>query len=243
MKKFFLTIFALAFFLISINLAFSEETKPQIRKEIVKLNYVKALSVQSLIYTFLSKEGRISTSPQDEKFITISDYPENMEKILAAIKEIDVKPANFLFTVELVLGSENGEEKTDEALKNDPIIKELRTLLRYKNYNLLDTVLVRGIDKELSELVLGKKADFELRIFPKYAKEEKEEIIQMAVDLRQIVKQETAQAEVSTPGRFKVNLLTSHLSLKSGEKTVVGVSKMDGGDKGVILIISGKVVN
>ena len=32
------------------------------------------------------------------------------------------------------------------------------------------------------------------------------------------------------------------LTFKSGEKTVVGVSKMDGGDKGLILIISGKEI-
>jgi hypothetical protein len=30
--------------------------------------------------------------------------------------------------------------------------------------------------------------------------------------------------------------------MKSGEKTVVGVSKMDGGDKALILIISGKIL-
>ncbi len=34
----------------------------------------------------------------------------------------------------------------------------------------------------------------------------------------------------------------STLTMKSGEKTVVGVSKMSDSDKGLILIISGKVV-
>ncbi|MEW5900970.1 MAG: hypothetical protein AB1715_05860, partial [Acidobacteriota bacterium] len=37
-------------------------------------------------------------------------------------------------------------------------------------------------------------------------------------------------------------LLSSNFTIKSGEKTVVGVSKMDGGDKALILIISGKVI-
>ncbi len=32
-------------------------------------------------------------------------------------------------------------------------------------------------------------------------------------------------------------------TIKPGEKTVVGVSKMDGQGKGLILIISGKIVN
>ncbi len=32
------------------------------------------------------------------------------------------------------------------------------------------------------------------------------------------------------------------MTIKSGEKTVVGVSKLDGGDKGLILILSAKVI-
>jgi hypothetical protein len=38
------------------------------------------------------------------------------------------------------------------------------------------------------------------------------------------------------------DLIRSFLNIKSGDRTVVGVSKLDGGDKGLILIISGKVV-
>jgi RNA polymerase sigma-70 factor (ECF subfamily) len=47
---------------------------------------------------------------------------------------------------------------------------------------------------------------------------------------------------VSATDRRETNLIRSNLTIKSGEKTVVGVSKMDGGDKGLILIISGKVI-
>ena len=70
--------------------------------------------------------------------LSVSDTPENVEKILAAIREIDVKPADVLFTVQLVLGSES-DAATDAELQNDPIIKELRKLLRYKGYTLLDS--------------------------------------------------------------------------------------------------------
>ena len=39
-----------------------------------------------------------------------------------------------------------------------------------------------------------------------------------------------------------VTLIESALNIKSGDRTVVGVSKLDGGDKGLILIISAKIV-
>jgi hypothetical protein len=45
-----------------------------------------------------------------------------------------------------------------------------------------------------------------------------------------------AQAIVTT-------LIETSLNIKSGDRTVVGVSKLDGGDKGLILIISGKIVD
>ncbi|NIN93016.1 hypothetical protein GTO36_08580, partial [bacterium] len=37
-------------------------------------------------------------------------------------------------------------------------------------------------------------------------------------------------------------LIGTTLTVKSGERTVVGVSKLDGGDKALILILSGKVI-
>jgi hypothetical protein len=39
------------------------------------------------------------------------------------------------------------------------------------------------------------------------------------------------------------DLIATTLNIKSGDKTVVGVSKLDGGGKGLILIISGEIVD
>jgi hypothetical protein len=39
-----------------------------------------------------------------------------------------------------------------------------------------------------------------------------------------------------------LTLLTSCFTMKSGDKKVAGVSELDGGDKGLILIITGKIV-
>lgn len=247
MKKGILVFLALAFTLSIAGPVLAEdgaqdqkaETKI-LRKEIVRLKYVRAEALQSLLYTYVSHGGHIQSNPNLPGILTVSDTPENVEKILAAIREIDVKPADVLFTVQLVLGSE-ADEQTDAELQNDPIIKELRKLLRYKAYTLLDASLVRVVNRERAEVILGKKAEFEFALRPDVAGDAKAPVIKTEVRLRQKTRYRTPGAPEGAA--IITSLIESVLNIKSGDRTVVGVSKLDGGDKGLILIISGKIVD
>jgi hypothetical protein len=213
------------------------ETKP-LRKEIVKLKYVRAQDIQNLLYAYVSREGHIQFNPNMPSVLSVSDTPENVEKILAAIREIDVKPADVLFTVQLVLGSET-DATTDAELKNDPIIKELGKLLRFKGYTLLDATLVRSVNLDNARVTFGPKAEFDLELRPEVTGDAKMPVVKTQVRLRQTRMKQTepnvSKTEIAT-------LIESTLNIKSGERTVVGVSKLDGGDKGLILIISAKIV-
>ena len=226
----------MAIFLVSVKAGWGQEVRPKMRQEIVKLKYIDKNEILSVLLTFASREGRISPSPESG-LITVSDYPENVEKILEVIRKLDVKPADIQFSIQLVLGSAAGEEKSDEALLNDPVIKELKTLLKYKSFSLLDTSFIRAIDRESSQVTMGKDAELRLDLRPKYVQEEKEDLIQVEARLSKM--QGFMQGQNT---QLSTTLLTSNFTMKSGEKTVVGVSKMDGGDKGLILIISGKVI-
>ncbi len=231
---------AAAIFFAFACLGMAQEIRPKMRQEIVKLKYIKNNQILSVLYTFLSREGRINPNPESG-LITISDYPENVDRILSVIREFDVKPADLQFTIQLVLGSSSGDDSTEDAVKDDPVIRELKQLLRYKSFNLLDTSFVRAIDQESSQVTMGKDAELQLELRPKYIKEDKEDLIQ--VEARLSKKGSWVQTGPSIRENVPTTvLLTSNFTMRSGEKTVVGVSKMDGGDKGLILIISGKIV-
>jgi hypothetical protein len=233
---------AVAILFIFTCLGMAQESRPKMRQEIVKLKYIKNNQILSVLYTFLSREGRINPNPESG-LITISDYPENVEKILSVIREFDVKPADLQFTIQLVLGSASGEDRSDDSVRDDPVIRELKQLLRYKSFSLLDTSFVRAIDQESSEVTMGKDADLKLELRPKYIKEDKEDLIQVEARLSKKGSSNFVPGAPNAPGAWPATvLLTSNFTMKSGEKTVVGVSKMDGGDKGLILIISGKIV-
>jgi len=250
MKKAMIGLLALAFTLTIVLPALAEdpvaasgqaqttETK-NLRKEIVKLKYVRAQDIQNILYTYVGPGGRLTLSTNMPGVLMVSDTPENVEKILAAIREIDVKPADVLLTVQLVLGSE-ADAATDAELKGDPIIKELGKLLRFKGYTLLDATLVRTINGENAEVKFGPKAEFELALRPDVAGDAKSSVIKTEVRLRRI---EQLGFSADKPIVNVTTLIESTLSIKSGERTVVGVSKLDGGDKGLILIISGKIID
>jgi hypothetical protein len=219
------------------------ETKA-LRKEIVRLKYVRAQDIQNLLYAYVSRDGHIQSNSNMPTVLSVSDTPENVEKILAAVREIDTKPADVLFTVQLILGSET-DAQTDAELQSDPIIKEIRKLLRYKGYTLLDSTLVRVINRERASVILGPKGEFVFALQPDVAGDAKPPVIKTEVLLRQITQQKTPESKEGTAQAVPnaTTLIESTLNIKSGDRTVVGVSKLDGGGKGLILIISGKIVD
>jgi type II secretory pathway component GspD/PulD (secretin) len=252
LKKGILAIVMLAFALVVVAPALAEdppggaaqdqraETKT-LRKEIVRLKYVRVQDIHMILQTYVSRDGHIQFNPGMPYLLTIGDTPENVDKILAVIREIDTKPADVLFTVQLILGSE-ADAQTDAELQSDPIIKELRKLLRYKGYTLLDSTLVRVINRESASVVLGPKAEFEFALKPDVAGDAKAPVIKTEVRLRQIAGTKPADNKEGVV-RAVTSLIETSLNIKSGDRTVVGVSKLDGGDKGLILIISGKIVD
>ncbi len=220
-----------------------EARKPVMRQEIVKLKYLKNNQILNVLYTFLSPQGRINPNPESG-LITVSDLPENVDRILAVVREFDVKPADLQFTVQLVLGSMGPDEKPDDPIRDDPVVRELRQLIKFRSFSLLDTAYVRALDRQTSQVTVGRAADLRLDLLPKCIKEDRQDLIQVEATLYKVglpSLMPTPQGPQSLSPTPKT-LVNSNFTLKSGEKTVVGVSRMDGGDKALILIISGRVL-
>jgi hypothetical protein len=224
------------------------------RKEMIKLKYVRAADAYQLLRAYSSAPragmgqnppfpgGAITPSKDanQNEILVLSDTPEVVEKMLALIKEIDVKPAEMQFMVQIVLGSEAAEDKSDEALKNDPVIRELRGVLKYKNFSALDGTVLRVIEGERAEAKVGTKGEYALRLMPKLIRDGIAETIKAEIEFYRPIWAPMAPNQTG-PQMINIDLVRTTLMLKPGEKTVVGVSKSDA-DKGLILIISGKVM-
>lgn len=221
--------------------------KPELRKELVKLKYIRARQVHQLLSGYQSEYGQIRIE-DGLNIITIQDTPEIVDKMLSVIKEIDVKPVDILFTVEMIVGSfkEEGEEVTvvgtkasDKGLESDPLMKEMQRVMRFKTLNKIGSALLRVQDGKRSEQIIGGSGmEFMLRLRPRHIREEKGDAFQVELELRH----ERVRKAGNMMQRENVSLIETALTLKSGEKTIVGVSKLDGGDKALVLVISGKII-
>ncbi len=238
MKK--IGILSLVFFLLCGSMLGSQRSQErgELKTEIVTVKYIDVKWVEDLMKPYTSRRGTIRRLHDGNKLV-IEDTPENVEKILAILKKIDIKPLDLQFSVDLILGStaSQSEEGFDRELKSDPIIKELSQLLQYKSFKRLDTALMKVQDNKRSfQRMGGDHLMFRLQLRPRYIKEDKGDSIQVDLQLSQ-------DLGLSSEGKQRsIRLVETALSIKSGERTVVGVSKLNGGDKALILILSGSVV-
>lgn len=232
--------------MVSSLFAYQEEGRaptPELKKELVKLNYVRADRALKLLNAYRSRYGRINFD-NDLNILTITDTPEIVEKMLEVIKELDAPPVDLIFTVDIIKGfREEAPDNIDKELMSDPLIKELKKLLNYTSFERIDTSFIRVQDNRAAEQrVGGQNLDLQLHVRPRYIVDGRNETIQVDLEMRQTQKREVFTPEgKAVPSSTSVSLLETTLTLKSGDRTVVGVSKLNGGDNALILILHGRV--
>lgn len=217
--------------------------RPELKKELVKLNYVQAERALKLLMAYRSRYGNINFD-NELNILTIKDTPEIVEKMLEVINELDAPPVDLIFTVDIIKGfREEAPAKIERELMSDPLIQELKKLLNYTSFERIDTSFIRVQDNRAAEQrVGGQNLDLQLHMRPRYIVDGRNETIQIDLIMRQTQKREVFTPEgEAVPSTKSVSLLETSLTLKSGDRTVVGVSKLNGGDNALILILHGKV--
>lgn len=233
---------------IATNLCASDQQeKPELKRELVKLKYVRAEDVTSILRGYSSQYGYVNANAR-LNVVSIRDIPEIVDKMLSLIKKIDVKPIDLILTVDLILGSNvlmeaniyagsDKEKPYTKELESDPLIRELKNLLGYKYYSKVDSTFIRVQDRGRSRQKIGGPGlDLVFELQPQYVKGEKKDTIHLE-------RLELGQYKYNREKkRYYSPLIETPITLKVGERTVVGVSKLDGGKTALILIISGKIV-
>jgi hypothetical protein len=219
----------------------------KLRHEIVEVKYINANWALGLLKQYMSRNGKINQIPGTNKVI-IEDTAEIVDKILSILEEVDTKPLDLQFNIDLLLGSTQEAAKTDWAKdkKNESVLKELQSLLKYKSFRMLDSTILKVQDSSRSsQRIGGKGINLNLQLSPRTIKDEDGESFQLELRLSQY------QGFKSDGNERTLTLIDTNLTLQSGERQVVGVSKLtyvppEAGaqeeDIALIMILSGKVL-
>lgn len=211
-----------------------------LRKEIVPLKYIGAEDILLLLGPFRGPAGSITVSRDANKnpVLVLSDAPEIVEKMLTLVERMDTRPAEILFTVELVSGTSAEEAQADPRLAADPALKDLRRLMGLRSFALIGSSAVRASERETAQVTLGRSGEYALALQPRAIKDGKEDRIRAELKFG-----------YASTGQAPPPLVESVLTLEPGKKTVVGVSKprdpsQSGADqdRGLILLISAILV-
>lgn len=210
--------------------------KPELIQRIIEVKYLDYNFIGGLLRQYKSAWGKVSMMPRDNRVI-IEDTPETVAKLLEMIKELDIRPLDLQFNMDLIVASLDPEEGIHKELRNDKVIKEMQSMLKYRSFNLLDTTLIKVQDQtESNQRLGGEGMSFRLRLRPRYIKDDRGDSFNIDLSLYRMMGINGEGKEITS------NLVSTTLTLKNGERTVVGVSKLDGGDKALVLILSGKVL-
>jgi hypothetical protein len=123
------------------------------------------------------------------------------------------------------------KEDTDKELRDDPLIKELQGVLKYNSFKNMGATIIRVQNNSGSTHWLSK--NLELRIAPQVTPEGSMVVALTLLHYRGTDKKGEA---------IKTVLIQTKLTVNNNEKTVVGVSKLNGDDKALILILTGSFV-
>lgn len=240
---------ALVLVLVSLAVAYPRLTRgqagaakpaPGLRQEIVPLKYIGAEDMLLLLGPFRGPAGSITISRDANKnsVLVLSDSPEIVEKMLGLVRQMDVRPAEIQFSVQLISATSAGEDKADPVLASDPALKDLRKLMGLKSFALIDTSAVRASEKESAQITMGRSGEYALALKPRFIRDGKDERIRTEIKFG-----------YASSGQAPPPLVESVLLLKPGEKSIVGVSKphdpSQAGteqDRGLILLISATLI-
>jgi type II secretory pathway component GspD/PulD (secretin) len=223
----------------------NEMSRPEMTVEVIQLKYISTRDAMTLVEPYLNRGYGATVTPNTQlKLMTVKDMPETIRKIKEILAVYDVKPLDLQFSVELIKGStEPG--KTDADLKADSFIRELQKVLSYKSYERIGSSVIRvqdnsrteqrigGVMQEATENFKPHPIQLILSLQPSYVKDGRDELFQVDVDLRW---------DKFASEKEAVRLLNTTLSMKNGEKTVVGVSKLNGDDSSLILILTVRII-
>lgn len=183
------------------------------------LKHKQADKVANVIKSIMSADGSMSIQPAANSLV-VTDLPDNMKKIAAAIAAFDAPAQALQLSIRLVSASRGAEAKVDAGLAD---VQSKLALLRYNVLESLGTANATGKEGEPGVVSLtGYRADFR---FGEY---------DPASDSVQITDFKLLRQE----GELLTPMLKTTLNLKLGQTVIIGATKQPQSQRALMIVVT-----
>lgn len=202
-------------------------------------------------------KGATMSYNTDFKTITVRDFPENIATVEEAIKRLDVAEAprpGIEFHIHLLIANNTGAGTNQFPAELEDVIKQLRATINYKNYTLMTSLVLRSKEQGFQRVTSKGVAELKLSadspagknpIFYEFA------LQNISIDpvasgptkiqMSDFVFSMKVPLIIADKGVLQYESIgfNTPVSLREGEKVVVGTTSME--DKGVIVVLTASI--
>ncbi len=208
---------------------------PPLQQRVFMLKYADARNVAGVLSVF----GYGIKADRDLHVVAVSAPAEAMSAIEDAVKRLDVPaaaPRDIDLTVYMIVASQQASPDAGLPPELQPVAAELKKIFGYKNFHLLDTMLLRAQPgyKATAHGVTGttERSPYTFEVVPVAITEDSN---------GRLIRLDNLNLSVHLPGDRLAGISTE-ISVREGQKAVVGKSNM-GIDQSLILVVTAKVVD
>lgn len=203
--------------------ALADDAAKELSVRPFQFKHKEADKAAAIIKSLLSSEGTMNIQPATNTLV-VTDRPENLKAIAAALALYDAEPVAIQLSVRLVSAG-----RVDGAARVPEELKDVGAKLRMLRYNSLESLGSATIDTRegqpgIVQLEQGYRADFRIGEYDPVTKS-----VQV-IDFKLSRTQKDQLAEV----------LKTTLNLKTGVTHILAATRTAGSDRAVMLVVTAK---
>ena len=206
-------------------------------EQVTKIVQAKHRPAEGLVRLLpVAQFGMITNFSRDFNTITLSGPAEKVKIAEAIIAQYDTPRRQAEFILRVIEASSSPQGPNDAA---DLIPAELKTLLRYTRFAQRDSAILRGMESDELRMILDGHLNAKIQFRVHDA--QPAPLLECNLTIRGRVSG-TIKGRDGQDIPVQPELLETSTSVKNGETVVLGASKMQGGNNGLIVLLTAKLL-
>lgn len=206
-----------------------------LERKTVVLSYADGRSVERLLQPYLTRRGQVRYE-HNTRALTLVDEPAVVAVMLKMVERFDVKPRQIQFVLRLV--------EADWVDKPGPVpaeihsvARQIQEVLRYNRFKVVDQAFLAIEANRESKLQVGGQHGYTVELSPQM-EEGRSSSVRLAFHLYRNERVESGEKGTQF---VRHTLVATTVELSDGETAVLGASKINGGGKALITVVSMKI--